>query len=190
MLTNASVALNQGSNPSTYNYLLDTSKVGITSEIRLPLDGLTVNLLVVDTVSFEISTISRDIERALLRLNITNSFPTDGLLQLYFAKETFNSLGQSTGLTVIDSLYENGTEAVLESGITDNSGLVITPVQTITDAVITAAKWKKLSDAKTDQIIVKANLTTYEVGQLIVKVTEQNRLKIRIGAQIKVRKTF
>jgi large subunit ribosomal protein L14 len=104
------------------NYLLDTSRVGITSEIRLPLDGITVNLFVVDTVPFEISTISKDVERALLRLNVTNGFPTDCLLQLYFAKETFNALGQSTGLTVVDSLYENGTEAVLESGVADNSG--------------------------------------------------------------------
>ncbi len=189
-LTNSSVALNTGSTSNTYNYLLDTSKVGITSEIRLPLDGLTVNLLVVDTVPFAISSISKDVEKALLRLNITNGFPTDGLLQLYFAKETFNALGQSTGLTVVDSLYENGTEAVLESGVADNSGIVVTPVQTITDAVITALKWKKLSDASTDKIIVKAKLTTYDLGQLIVKVTEQNRLNIRIGAQLKIRKNF
>jgi len=190
MLTNASISLNQGTSSSTYNYILDTSKVGVTSEIRLPLDGLTVNLLVVDTVPFEVSTISKDVEKALLRINVTNGFPTDGLLQLYFAKENFNFLGQSTGLTIVDSLYENGAEAVLESGIADNSGLVVTPVQTISDAIITANKWKKLSDANTDKIVVKAKLTTYDLGQLIVKVTEQNRLKIRIGAQIKVRKVF
>jgi hypothetical protein len=190
MLTDAAISLNQGSTPATYNYLLDTSRVGITSEIRLPLDGITVNLSLIDTVPFEISTISKDVERALLRLNVTNGFPTNGLLQLYFAKENFNFLGQSTGLTVIDSLYENGTEAVLESGVANSSGLVVTPVQTITDAIITAAKWKKLSDASTDKIIVKAKLTTYDLGQLIVKVTEQNRLNVRIGAQIKIRKTF
>jgi hypothetical protein len=190
MLTNAAISLNQATTPLTYNYILDTSRVGVTSEIRLPLDGITVNLFVVDTVPFKISTISKDVERALLRLNVTNGFPTDGLLQLYFAKETFNALGQSNGLTVVDSLYENGTEAVLESGIADNSGIVVTPVQTITDAVITAIKWKKLSDASTDKIIIKAKLTTYDLGQLIVKVTEQNRLNIRIGAQLKIRKTF
>jgi len=190
MLTNASISLNQGTSSSTYNYILDTSKVGVTSEIRLPLDGLTVNLLVVDTVPFEVSTISKDVEKALLRINVTNGFPTDGLLQLYFAKENFNFLGQSTGLTIVDSLYENGAEAVLESGIADNSGLVVTPVQTISDAIITANKWKKLSDASTDKIIVKAKLTTYDLGQLIVKVTEQNRLNIRIGAQLKIRKIF
>lgn len=190
MLTNAAVSLNQGSTTSTYNYLLDTSKVGVTSEIRLPLDGITVNLLVIDTVPFEISTISRDVERALLRLNITNGFPTDGLLQLYFAKESFDAFGQSSGVSIIDSLYENGTEAVMESGIANSTGLVVTPVQTITDGIITAIKWQKLSNASTNRIIVKARLTTYNLGQLIVKITEQNRLNIRIGAQLKIRKTF
>jgi hypothetical protein len=190
MLTDADFALNLNSSTSTYNFLLDSSKIGVTSEVFLPLDGLTVNLLVVDTVPFDITSVSKDVERALIRLNVTNGFPTDGSIQLYFAKENFNQFGISEGVGIIDSLFENGVTPVMESGIVNSLGKVVTPVQTITDGIVSAIKWQKLANASTNRIVIKARLTTYDTGQLIVKVFEENKMNIRIGAQIKIRKTF
>jgi hypothetical protein len=155
------------------------------TEVTLPLNGLTLDLQVKDTLDFSFNSISGDIEEILLRLNITNGFPTDGRLQVYFCKQ----LNGNT-LSVIDSLYTQGTEAVLLPGQTGSNGTVSTPVQKITDALINRQKWLNISQQQADRLLIKAQLSTYDLGQLAVKILEKDQLQIRIASRIKVRKTF
>jgi len=188
MIASSNHTLTHGA-PGTWGFLMDTSRVSIYSEVRLPLDGLTLNLQVLDTVDFDFNAVSSDIERAMLRLNITNGFPLEGALQLYFCKKTVNNQGQTTALTVLDSLY-TGAELVLLSGVTDGNGFVNQSVNKVTDAFIEAEEWKRLSTARADAIIVRARMTTFNTGQNIVKIYETNSMNLRIAAQIKIRKTF
>jgi hypothetical protein len=41
-----------------------------------------------------------------------------------------------------------------------------------------------------DRILIKARLTTNELGELAVKILANDKLKIRIAARVKANKTF
>ncbi len=173
--------------PTASYFLRDTSRVSVYSEVSLPLDGLTLDLQVRDTLEFQFKSISQDVEEIMLRLNIINGFPTDGNLQVYFCKQL---PGSNQAIQIIDSLYVQGTEPVLLPGETGANGTVTIPSQKITDAIIDRQKWLKLYEFEADRILIKARLTTYDLGQLAVKVLENDELKIRISARIKAHKSF
>ena len=172
--------------PNASYFLRDTSHVETHSEVTLPLNGLTLDLQVRDTFEYDFNSISGDIEEIMLRLNIENGFPTDGKLQVYFCR----SIGNGNSLQVIDSLYTQGTEVVLMAGQTNVNGIVTIPSQKITDATISGTKWQKLMQMNADRILIKARLTTNELGELAVKILANDKLQIRIAARVKANKTF
>lgn len=176
--------------PGTWGYLLDTSRIAIRTDLKLPLDGLTLKLLLVDTLDFDFSGVTSDIESGLIRLNTLNGFPTESNVQIYFCRKNINGLGQTTSLTTIDSLYTGGEELLLASGITNASGLVTTPSQRIVDATLNRERWSNIIEGNADAILIKAEFTTFNQALDIVKVFESNRLQLRLGARIQVRKTF
>ena len=176
--------------PGTWGYLLDTSRIAIRTDLKLPLDGLTLKLLLVDTLDFDFSGVTSDIESGLIRLNTLNGFPTESNVQIYFCRKNINGLGQTTSLTTIDSLFSGGEELVLASGITNASGLVTTPSQRIVDATLNRERWSNIVGSNADAILIKAEFTTFNQALDIVKVFESNRLQLRLGARIQVRKTF
>jgi len=119
-------------------------------------------------------------------LNIENGFPTEGKLQVYFCRH----IGTGNSLQIIDSLYTQGTEVVLMPGQTNANGVVTIPSQKITDATISGSKWMKLRQMNADRILIKARLTTNDLGELAVKILEKDKLHIRIAARIKAHITF
>lgn len=177
-------------NLSEWGFLFDTSRIGIRTDLKLPLDGLTLNLLLVDTLDFDFSNITSDIESGLIRLNTLNGFPTESRVQIYFCRKNTNGLGQTTSLTKIDSLFDTGNKLVLASGLTNASGLVTTPSQRINDAVIDRIRWANIVEGNADALLITAEFTTFNQALDIVKVFESNRLQLRLGARIQVRKTF
>jgi len=177
-------------NPGSWGYLLDTSRIAVRTDLKLPLDGLTLKLLLVDTLDFDFSGVTSDIESGLIRLNTLNGFPTESNVQIYFCRKNINGLGQTTSLTTIDSLFSGGEELVLASGITNASGLVTTPSQRIVDATLNRERWSNIVGSNADAILIKAEFTTFNQALDIVKVFESNRLQLRLGARIQVRKTF
>jgi hypothetical protein len=64
------------------------------------------------------------------------------------------------------------------------------PSQKITDATISGTKWQKLSQLNADRILIKARLSTNELGELAVKILENDKLQIRIAARVKAHKRF
>lgn len=183
-------ALSPNVNPTEWGFLFDTSRVGIRTDLKLPLDGLTLKLLLVDTLDFNFADITSDIESGLIRLNTLNGFPTESRVQIYFCRKNLNGLGQTTSLTKIDSLFNTGNRLVLASGLTDASGLVTTPSQRINDAEIDRIRWANIVDGQADALLITAEFTTFNQALDIVKVFESNRLQLRLGARIQVRKTF
>ena len=172
--------------PNASYFLRDTSHVETYSEVTLPLNGLTLDLQVRDTFEYNFNSISGDIEEIMLRLNIENGFPTEGKLQVYFCRH----IGTGNSLQIIDSLYTQGTEVVLMPGQTNANGIVTIPSQKITDATISGSKWLKLTQMNADRILIKARLTTNELGELAVKILANDKLQIRIAARVKANKTF
>ena len=172
--------------PNASYFLHDTSHVETHSEVTLPLNGLTLDLQVRDTFEYNFNSISGDIEEIMLRLNIENGFPTEGKLQVYFCRQ----IGTGNSLQIIDSLYTQGTEVVLIPGQTNVNGVVTIPSQKITDATISGTKWQKLSQMNADRILIKARLSTNELGALAVKILQNDKLQIRIAARVKAHKSF
>ena len=183
-------ALSPTVNPTEWGFLFDTSRVGIRTDLKLPLNGLTLKLLLVDTLDFDFANITSDIESGLIRLNTLNGFPTESRVQIYFCRKNLNGLGQTVSLTRVDSLFNTGNRLVLASGLTDASGLVTTPSQRINDAEIDRIRWANIVDGQADALLITAEFTTFNQALDIVKVFESNRLQLRLGARIQVRKTF
>ncbi len=188
IVTEANLAPNVS--PSEWGFLYDTSRIGIRTDLKLPLNGLTLKLLLVDTLDFDFAGITSDIESGLIRLNTLNSFPTESRVQIYFCRKNINGLGQTTSLTKIDSLFNTGNRLVLASGITNASGLVTTPSQRINDATIDRIRWANIVEGEADALLITAEFTTFNQALDIVKVFESNRLQLRLGARIQVRKSF
>ena len=183
-------ALSPTVNPTEWGFLFDTSRVGIRTDLKLPLNGLTLKLLLVDTLDFDFANITSDIESGFIRLNTLNGFPTESRVQIYFCRKNLNGLGQTVSLTRVDSLFNTGNRLVLASGLTDASGLVTTPSQRINDAEIDRIRWANIVDGQADALLITAEFTTFNQALDIVKVFESNRLQLRLGARIQVRKTF
>jgi hypothetical protein len=158
--------------------------------LKLPLNGLTLKLLLVDTLDFDFANITSDIESGLIRLNTLNGFPTESRVQIYFCRKNLNGLGQTVSLNKVDSLFNTGNRLVLASGLTDASGLVTTPSQRINDAEIDRIRWANIVGGQADALLITAEFTTFNQALDIVKVFESNRLQLRLGARIQVRKTF
>lgn len=178
-----------GTNPAVNHFLYDTSRIHVYAEVRLPLDGLSLNLSLLDTFNFEFAEVADEIERLMLRVIINNGFPSDGTLQVYFCKDGTDQGGNPV-FTTLDSLY-TGARPVLKSGIVNPSnGKVSKPTLSIEDGYLTGAQWKALRAAGANRIRIRARLTTYDHGTELVKVYEDNKLNIKISAQFKIKTSF
>lgn len=171
-----------------HGYLKDTSRVRVYSKVVLPLDGLTLDLQLRDTLEFKFESITKEIEEVLLRLNIDNGFPISGILQVYFGRQNESNLHGP--VLIVDSLYTAGSLPVMNAAAINSEGKAISKSQLITDAIVSGAKWAKLKNAQCNRILVKARMNSNDLGQVIVKVYDEDDLNIRIGARIKVKKTF
>lgn len=176
--------------PGTWQYLLDTSRVRVHTEVRLPLDGLAGNLLLRDTFPFTFSSISREIEQLQLRIVTRNGFPADGSLQVLFCREIHNESGQLTAFQRLDSLYHDGEQALLQAGITNSQGEVTEPVQAIRDAVMTGERWKKLREREANCILVRVRLHTRNQPAETIRIFNSNTLGISISARAAFNTSF
>jgi hypothetical protein len=74
-----------------YNFITDSSEYKVLLELFLPLNGYAKNLVVSDTLDFIFSDFynrpPEEIKRLILRLNITNGFPLNMMIQAYFFDE-------------------------------------------------------------------------------------------------------
>jgi citrate lyase gamma subunit len=173
---------------TTNGYLKDTSRVRVYSKVLLPLDGLTIDLQLRDTLDFQFESITREIEEVLLRLNVDNGFPISGSLQVYFGRQ--NELTPHGTVVITDSLFSAGNLPVMNAADINADGKAISKSQLITDVIVTGQKWTKLKNAQCNRLIIKSRLNSNELGSVIVKVYDEDALNIRIGARIKVRKTL
>ncbi|MEX1189961.1 MAG: hypothetical protein WED33_11940 [Bacteroidia bacterium] len=176
------------STASDYSFLSDTSRLRFYQKLILPLNGLTLDLLIRDTIEFNFDAVNSDIEEILLRLNIDNGFPLSGLLQIYFARQNENV--PFSNPVIVDSLYPAGNLVVMESPEINSNGEAANSVRQITDAVMPGSKWQFLKNNNCNRIIVNTRLTTSDLATLDIRVLKDNILTIRIGARIKLRTSF
>jgi hypothetical protein len=100
------------------NFLLDTSRLRIGAELRLPLYGYADFLLITDTLDFIFDDFydhpPEEIKSLTFRLNFTNGLPVNVFMQVYFADEN---------MVVLDSLFTDLQDPKrLVQGATDTDG--------------------------------------------------------------------
>jgi hypothetical protein len=159
------------------NFVIDTSRLKLDMEIQLPLYGKASNLVLIDTIPFELSeTLPDAVEWALIRTYNSNGFPFDVDMQVYFADSLY---------TKLDSLVVPN-QLILQSGAVDsNTGMVTAPTSKTYDAALTKARLDNLKTSK--YLLVKAVANTTNGGNTNVKIYSHYKVDFKLGLQVQVK---
>lgn len=169
------------SNPVPYasrNFVIDTSRFKVDMEAQLPLYGTATNFTISDTIKdFKLSLTGTDatLETLMLRTYISNGFPTDVGVQVYFTDTLYNK---------IDSLISPYQVIVPSAVVNSTTGKVISPAVKTTDSNFDKTRIDNLTKAK--RALVKGVVSTYNNGGTSVKIYSDYKLDIKIGVQAKL----
>jgi|TARA_B110000908_G_scaffold163023_1_gene209160 hypothetical protein len=168
----------QSGNTAQRQWLLDTSRLGASIEIEVPLEGTARDfaLEVSQPFELELENIS-DIEEVLIRLYTENGFPVDITTQLYFEDSATN--------TVLDSLLATDL-LILPSANVDAQGKVTSANPKTTDVSLNATSIENLQNA--NRIRIRATINTlFDNGtQPDVKFYSNYNLLLQLGVQAEV----
>ena len=166
------------SNPSgnvSENFVIDTSRFKVDMEVELPLYGTAKNFTIVDTIPDLKLNVSGDdfaIQKLLLRVYISNGFPADIGVQVYFTDSLYNK---------IDSLISPYQVIIPSASVNGSTGKVTKATTKTTDANFDNARISKLS--KVRKALVKGVVSTVNNGTTAVKFYSDYRLDVKIGIQ-------
>jgi hypothetical protein len=175
LIYQVSTTLNPG--PPVQNFIYDTSTIRTSAYVELPFEGYVNNLAFRDTFPFDFNR-PELIERLIFRSNITNDFPMDAKLQLYFVTETFEKR---------DSLFLSAADqVVIPKAPVNADGISTGSSNKIYDIIYNATDAGKLTGVK--KIIMIASLSTTDYDkQKNVKFLSRYRMKVRFGIRAKVK---
>ncbi len=157
------------------NFMTDSSRLAMNIHVELPLYGTASDFKIRDTLPFNYNDLE-NVEQLTLRLNIENWFPLEADIQLIFTDENYNGL---------DTLFVPG-EVLIPSGIIPaNSERVLMPGKKIQDHTFDKSRILRLLNAK--NILIEAGASSYQNGSTNVKIYNDYKLKIKIGAIAKTR---
>jgi hypothetical protein len=158
---------------ATLNFLRDTSKIKVRSELELPLEGFASGFGVKDTFNFGLGVGAKNIEYVMLRLIIDNGFPVEMDAQITFMNENYATL-----FTAWDSPVR-----VVDSGVTDVNGVVVQRKTAITDITIDGSDLELLKQAKF--VEVRATAQTRDAqNSSVIKIYDWYTIKLKLGMQI------
>jgi hypothetical protein len=159
----------------TSNFVIDTSRCKIATEVDLPLYGTASNFTLIDTVQFSPGQfITSNIESALFRIYTLNGFPIDVNMQIYFTDSTYHAL---------DSLVIPN-QLILKSGVLNNAGIVVSSTPNTYTTTITKTRLTNLTKAK--YLLIKDTESTTNGGKTNVKIYSTYQLNVQIGMQVQV----
>lgn len=167
--------------PPNTNFTLDTSRLTIDFQIDLPLHGTAKNFSIADTsdFSFNQNDIS-SIESLLFRLNVTNGFPIDMGMQVYFT----DSISPAQPYHVLDSLISPYQVLVPAAGV-DGNGKVNSTSSKTTDITFNQTRINTIKT--TTNVIIKGQFSTTNGGTTNVKIYSDYKFDIRLGAMVKIK---
>lgn len=137
---------NPGAGPFN-NFVTDNSYVGVSMDVEVPLYGSVNGFQLKDTLDFPVEAFD-NVLTAKLRTKITNEFPVDVDVQVYFVDDQF---------TILDSLSATPIE-VLQSSSIDADGELVQVTEFTTDIELTEDRVTALKNAK--QMILVSNMST------------------------------
>lgn len=159
------------------NFLSDTSKMNLNLLVEVPLYGTADGLILEDTLEISLEDDSReiDVEKAFLKVKITNEMPIEANVQIYILDEN----GE-----VVAALFTPQQSAIIKSSMLDASGNMVSAG--VYDELIEIDKTKieHLLNANKIYVVATMNTTKDSKGTLMdVKFKSQYRLTVDLGLQ-------
>lgn len=171
--------------PSTsqYNYLTDTSRFAVNLEVELPLWGRSTQWILQDTIPFDFAELTKDstikpdnIEYVKFQFNILNAMPSEAKVQIYFTDTLYH---------IIDSVFTPQNMMIVQSGILNSQGKVISPTRKITQVMFTGSRISALTNVK--KALVRAYINTTNNGNTIVRFYSTNYIDVKAGVQVQAK---
>ncbi len=176
---NPSVSINSAGKDT--NFLNGNSELKIRAEVELPLQGYAYGFDIVDTVPFDGLDLSQgtEVTGVLFKTGVENGFPIDLRFQLYFMDSTN---------TILDSLYQDFDDNLMESGAINAAGEVITPTLKIKEVEYNRTRALALSNAT--QIMLKAASNseganaTLGANSQVIKLYDYYKVNVRLSMRV------
>ena len=168
--------------PNT-NFVLDTSYFKVDMEIELPLYGTGFGFTVQDTLENVTFELTDQVESFLLRTFISNGFPCEVKVQVYFADSLFNRLD-----SLMTSLDPSQQIIMAAAEVDGNSRVTGPPKEKTTDVLLTLDRVKHLKSMK--YLLIKGEgMSTNNAGHNgpNVKIYSDYLLSVKMGAQAKLK---
>ena len=170
-----STTLNPGG--PTQNFFYDTSTLRTRIKIELPFEGYIKDFAFLDTVPFAFDRPDR-IDQLVLRTNITNDFPVEAKLQMYFVTDNFE---------VKDSLFNTTADQVVVPQASVNAnGESVSPGNKVYDITYNAAREGKLAGVTKIILLVRLNSTDSNNNQY-VKFFSRYKMAVKLGMRAKLK---
>ena len=155
------------------NFITDSSKLKIRTEVELPLEGSAYGFELRDTVEFNFNEDVSQLETVMFRLNVDNGFPVDLKSQIVFLDQNY--------LPVF--VVFNTPESVVTSASVNAAGRVNQRSTKITDIHLTPAQIALLPNVK--HLLIKAvSQTLNGPSGLVVKIYDDYTLSLKLGLQV------
>jgi hypothetical protein len=159
----------------TYNFMSDSSIFKADLQVQFPMKGYASGFTVQDTVDFGIGQVDM-IESAAFRLNVSNGFPVNANVQLYFADENLN---------ILDSMFTVASNRLVVAANVDNNGRATTPAIRMADENFYGARLQHLFAAK--KIFIKAAIETKDAPTTAVSLYDDYKIRFKIGVRTKLK---
>lgn len=159
------------------NFVTDSSKLIITGEAEIPMDGTIKKLSLSDTITdMELPDTTEDgyneINFVTFKIETDNGFPLDARIQGYFL---------DSNDVVIDSLFYNNDNTA-NSGLIDGSGKVFQSTKTFIETTIDKARYKNIMFSKT--MVILGTVNTTNNGTTSVKIFNTYFINIQMGVKV------
>jgi len=156
------------------NFILDTSKLIVNMEVKLPLYGTAKDFVLNDTVNFNLNNL-QNIQSLIIRTSLENGFPFDTRFQVYFTDENYMRL---------DSLVYGDNLLMPSASVNASTGKVTASTIKSTDHALDHERILKILSAK--KLILQAGISSTNNGTTNVKIYADYKFKVNLGAIAKL----
>ncbi|THH37884.1 hypothetical protein [Neolewinella litorea] len=171
-----SALINPNADPSTKGFLADTSSYSATVTAELPLYGSAANFQVADTFAVNLGEQYGEVTAATLRVTTDSEWPLD--------LEVRGTFTDAQGNPLLD--LTDGQLLIVRANSVDASGNPTGSVQAAHDITFSGDRLALLRQAS--HLVLNASFATLEGGTRPVRITNQQELRVRIGARLTIDK--
>lgn len=164
--------------PSYKNYLYHFGQFNLDFEVAIQLAGYVTDFGFRDTLEFDLGEDIEVLQSASLRINATNGFPIDLSARFVFMDANYNTL----------FTLDDAANLLLKSAEVDAGGNSIIPSNSITEYNLDAQAISSLPMVK--YVNVMADFSTTDNGAKPIKLSNKDRLAIKIGARVVVKENL